>query len=122
MVSGVSIVARIGPVARFHDADALIAYAGLAPGDSRVGPDTAGRPDRRWWDRSHLRHYLIEATDVGGRLPRYKRAYERMRKRRGQKVGRLVVARMLVRSIYKMLKEGVEFDARDTDSRRRRAN
>lgn len=33
-------------------------------------------------------------------------------KRRGKKVGRLVVARMLVRSIYKMLKKGVEFDAR----------
>ncbi len=48
---------------------------------------------------------------MGRKLPRYRRAYERMTKRRGKKVGRLVVARMLVRSIYKMLKKGVEFDA-----------
>jgi hypothetical protein len=41
----------------------------------------------------------------------YKHTYERIRKRRGSKVGRLVVARMLIRSIYKMLKEGVAFDA-----------
>ena len=40
-----------------------------------------------------------------------KRAYERVTKRRGSKVGRLVVARMLLRSIYKILKEGVAFDA-----------
>jgi hypothetical protein len=33
-----------------------------------------------------------------------------VKKRRGSKVGRLVVARMLVRSIYKILKEGVAFD------------
>ena len=43
-------------------------------------------------------------------LPRYKPTYERIRKRRGTKVGRLVVARMLLRSIYKILKEGVAFD------------
>ena len=32
VVSAVSIVARIGPVERFRNADALIAFAGLAPG------------------------------------------------------------------------------------------
>src|SRR6185369_2827098 len=45
-VSAVSIVARIGPVTRFRDAEHLIAYAGLAPGvqqsdqtrrDGRIG-------------------------------------------------------------------------------------
>jgi transposase len=112
VVSGVSIVARVGPVKRFHDADALIAFAGLAPGvqqsdeTRRSGRIGGGGTD------SHLRHYLIEATMWARKSERYKRAYERMMKRRGKKVGRLVVARMLVRSIYKMLKKGVEFDAR----------
>ncbi len=111
VVSAISIVARIGPVERFRDADGLIAYAGLAPGISesdqtrRNGRIGGGGTD------THLRHYLIEATVWARRLPRYKPAYERMRKRRGSKVGRLVVARMLLRSIYKILKEGVEFDA-----------
>lgn len=111
VVSAVSIVARIGPVERFATADALIGFAGLAPGihqsdeTQRNGRIGGGGTD------SHLRHYLIEATMWARKLPRYKRTYERIKKRRGKKVGRLVVARMLVRSIYKMLKKGVEFDA-----------
>jgi transposase len=110
VVSAVSIVARIGPVERFGDAEAVIAFAGLAPGiqqsdrtrrDGRIG---GGGTDR------HLRHYLIEATVWARKLPRYRATYERVKKRRGSKVGRLVVARMLVRSIYKVLKDGVAFD------------
>jgi transposase len=110
VVSAVSIVARIGPVERFGNAEAVIAFAGLAPGiqqsdrtrrDGRIG---GGGTDR------HLRHYLIEATVWARKLPRYQATYERVKKRRGSKVGRLVVARMLVRSIYKILKDGVAFD------------
>jgi transposase len=108
-VSAVSIVARIGPVSRFRGAEPLIAFAGLAPGvhqsdqtrrDGRIG---GGGTDR------HLRHYLIEATIWARQLPRYKPTYDRVSKRRGSKVGRLVVARMLLRSIYKVLRDGVAF-------------
>jgi transposase len=110
-VSAVSIVARIGPVSRFRGADALIAFAGLAPGvhqsdqtrrDGRIG---GGGTDR------HLRHYLIEATIWARQLPRYRDTYDRIMRRRGSKVGRLVVARMLLRSIYKILRDGVAFTA-----------
>jgi transposase len=110
VVSAVSIVARVGPVERFRTAEMLIGFAGLAPGiqesdqtrrDGRIG---GGGTDR------HLRHYLIEATVWARKLPRYQGTYDRVKKRRGSKVGRLVVARMLVRSIYKILKEGVAFD------------
>jgi transposase len=109
-VSAVSIVARIGPVERFRNAEGLIAFAGLAPGiqesdrtrrDGRIG---GGGTDR------HLRHYLIEATVWARKLPRYQPTYERVKKRRGSKVGRLVVARMMLRSIHKVLKDGVAFD------------
>jgi transposase len=111
VVSAVSIVARIGPVARFRGAEPLIAFAGLAPGvqqsdqtrrDGRIG---GGGTDR------HLRHYLIEATVWARKLSRYKLTYERIKNRKGSKVGRLVVARMLLRSIYKVLHDGVAFDA-----------
>lgn len=110
LVSAVSIVARIGPVERFRRAEELISLAGLAPGvqssdrTRRDGHIGGGGTDR------HLRHYLIEATVWARHLPRYKPTYERVAKRRGPKVGRLVVARMLLRSIYKVLKEGVAFD------------
>jgi len=111
VVSAVSIVARIGPVERFRNADHLIGFAGLAPGiqesdqTRRNGRIGGGGTD------SHLRFYLIEATMWARKIPRYRKAYDRITKRRGAKVGRLVVARMLVRSIYKMLKKGVAFDA-----------
>ena len=38
-----------------------------------------------------------------------RKRYERVAKRRGKKIGRLVVGRMLLRSIYKMLRDGVSF-------------
>jgi transposase len=111
-VAAVSMVARIGPVARFRDAEQLIAYAGLAPGlqesdrTRREGRIGGGGTDK------HLRHYLIEATVWARQIPRYRAAYERTAKRRGNKIGRLVVARLLLRSIYKVLRDGVAFEPR----------
>jgi transposase len=111
-VAAVSIVARIGPVARFRDAEQLIAYAGLAPGlqesdrTRREGRIGGGGTDK------HLRHYLMEATVWARQIPRYRAAYERTAKRRGNKIGRLVVARLLLRSIYKVLRDGVAFEPR----------
>lgn len=110
VVAAVSIVARIGPVTRFRNAETLIAFAGLAPGvhqsdqTRRDGHIGGGGTDR------HLRHYLIEATLWARKLPRYNRTYERIRKRKGAKVGRVVVARMMLRSIFKVLKDGVAFE------------
>jgi len=110
VLAAVSIVARIGPVERFHNAEHLIGFAGLAPGvqesdrTRRDGHIGGGGTD------THLRHYLIEATVWARHLTRYKSTYERISKKRGPKVGRLVVARMLLRSIYKVLKDGVAFD------------
>jgi transposase len=101
-VAAISIVARIGPVQRF--------FAGLAPGVAqsdrtrRDGHLGGGGTDR------HLRHYLIEASVWARQLPRYNSTYERIKQRKGPKVGRLVVARMVLRSIYKLLKDGVAFD------------
>jgi transposase len=109
-VAAVSIVARIGLVQRFKNAEQLIAYAGLAPGlqesdrtrrDGKIG---GGGTDK------HLRHYLIEATVWARQIPRYRVTYERVAKRRGNKIGRIVVARMLLRGIYKVLRDGLAFD------------
>lgn len=111
VIAAISIVARIGPVRRFKNAEQLIAFAGLAPGvqqsdqtrrDGRIG---GGGTDR------HLRHYLIEASVWARQIPRYQPTYARVAKRRGPKVGRLVVARLLLRGIYKVLRDGVPFQA-----------
>jgi transposase len=108
-VASIAIVARIGPIERFQDADQLIAFAGLAPGirqsdqTSRGGKIGGGGTDKC------LRHYLIEATVWARSIPRYQEAYERTLRRRGKKIARLTVARLLLRSIHKMLSEGVKF-------------
>ena len=96
-MSAISIVARFGPVKRFRNAEALIAFAGLVPGiresdqTRRNGRIGGGGTDL------HLRRYVIEATVWVRSLPRYKKAYDRMTKCRGSKIGRLVVARMMLR-------------------------
>jgi len=108
--SAVSILARIGPVERFANAEELISFAGLAPGvhqsdgckwDGHIG---GGGTDK------HLRHYVIEATVWARRIPRYRRTYERVQRKRNNKIARLVVGRLLLRSIYKMLRDGVRFN------------
>jgi transposase len=110
-VMAVSILSRIGPVQRFADAEALIAYAGLAPGvqrsdeTCRVGHLGGGGTD------ASLRFYLLEATMWARQVPRYRSVYERVRRKRGKKIARLVVARALLRSIFRMLKDRVPFVA-----------
>lgn len=109
VVAAVSILARIGPVQRFRSAEHLIAFAGLAPGVQQSDETRrAGRIGGGGTDK-HLRHYLIEATIWARDIPRYRGAYERMARRRGKKIARLVVARLLARSIYKMLRDDVAF-------------
>ena len=109
VIAAVSIAARIGPIGRFARAEQLIAYAGLAPGvqqsdqTRREGHLGGGGTDR------HLRHYVIEATVWARHIPRYRAAYERTSRRRGAKIGRLTVARLLLRSIWRMLRRGEEF-------------
>src|SRR5262249_9169260 len=119
VVSAVSIATRIGPIERFPTAQSLIAYARVSPGvhqsdqTRRCGRIGGGGTDK------HLRHYLIEATAWVREVPRYSKTYDRIRRRRGSKVARLVVARMLVRSIYKVLRSGVAFDPRGERAPRR---
>lgn len=43
-------------------------------------------------------------------LPRYRKTYERVAKRRGPRIGRLNVCRMMARSIYKMLRDQIDFN------------
>jgi transposase len=110
-VAAVAIVARIGPVGRFESPDQLIAFAGLAPGVRQSDESCRGGKIGGGGTDKCLRHYLIEATLWAREIPRYRETYERVAHRRGKKIGRLVVARLLLRSIHKMLSEGVAFQA-----------
>ena len=110
MVTAVSLLARIGPIERFATAESLIAYAGLAPGHR--GSDQTIRHGRigGGGTDSHLRYLLIEAMHWVCQIPRYRQAYERASAKHGKNIARIIVARMLLRSIFKMLKEKVRFN------------
>src|SRR5664280_347967 len=110
MVTAVSLLAHIGPIERFRSAEALISYAGLAPGHRQSdGTCHHGRIGGGGTD-SHLRYLLIEATVWLRQIPRYRATYERVVAKRGKKIGRIVVARLLLRSLHKMLTSKVRFN------------
>ena len=110
MVTAVSLLAHIGPVERFARAEDLISYAGLAPGMRQSdGTCHHGRIGGGGTD-SHLRYLLIEATTWLCQIPRYRPTHERVVKKRGKKIARIVVARLLVRSLHKMLTSKVRFN------------
>ena len=110
MVTAVSLLAHIGPIRRFATAEDLISYAGLAPGMwESDGTCHHGRIGGGGTD-SHLRYLLIEATTWLCQIPRYRPTYERVLKKRGKKIARIVVARLLLRSLHKMLTEKVRFN------------
>jgi transposase len=109
-VGAITIVARIGPIDRFQNAEQLIAFAGLSPGVRQSDATCRGGKIGGGGTDNCLRHYLIEATVWARTIPRYQAAYQRALRRRGAKIARLVVARSLLRSIHKMLTAGVEFE------------
>ncbi len=111
LVTAVSILAHIGPIERFASAEQLISYAGLAPGH-RQSDDTrhSGKIGGGGTD-SHLRYLLIETMQWVCQVPRYLEAFERAVAKHGKNVARIIVARMLVRSLFKMLRDQVRFNA-----------
>lgn len=109
-IGAITIVARIGPIDRFQTADQLIAFAGLSPGVRQSDATCRGGRIGGGGTDNCLRHFLIEATVWARTIPRYKTTYQRVHRRRGAKIARLVVARRLLRSIHKMLSTSVPFE------------
>jgi transposase len=110
MVTAVSLLAHIGPIERFATAEDLISYAGLAPGlwqsdgTCRHGRIGGGGTD------AHLRYLVIEATTWLCQIPRYRPTHQRVLKKRGKKIARIVVGRSFLRSLHKMLSARVRFN------------
>jgi transposase len=110
MITAVSILAHIGSIERFPTAEDLISYAGLAPGH-RQSDQTAhnGKIGGGGTD-SHLRYLLIESMQWVCQIPRYRPAFERAAAKHGTNVARIIVARMLLRSLFKVLRDRVRFN------------
>ena len=110
MVTAVSILAHIGPIERFPTAEALISYAGLAPGHRQSdGTSHNGKIGGGGTD-SHLRYLLIESMQWVCQIRRYRDGFERAVAKHGKNIARIIVSRMLLRSLFKMLKDKVWFN------------
>ena len=110
MVTAVSILAHIGPIGRFPTAEDLISYAGLAPGHRQSdGTRHNGKIGGGGTD-SHLRYLVIESMQWVCQIPRYREAFERAAAKHGKNIARIIVARMLLRSLFKMLTDQVRFN------------
>lgn len=110
MVTAVSILAHIGPIERFPTAEDLISYAGLAPGHRQSDGTRHNTKIGGGGTDSHLRYLLIESMQWVCQIPRYRPAFERAVAKHGTNIARIIVARMLLRSIFKMLKDKVRFN------------
>ena len=110
MVTAVSILAHIGSIERFPTAEDLISYAGLAPGHRQSDGTSHNSKIGGGGTDSHLRYLLIESMQWVCQIPRYREAYERASARHGKNIARIIVARMLLRSIFKMLKDKIRFN------------
>jgi transposase len=110
MVTAVSILAHIGPIERFPTAEDLISYAGLAPGHRRSDQTAHNGKIGGGGTDSHLRYLLIESMQWVCQIPRYRDAFDRAAAKHGKNIARIIVARMLLRSLFKMLKDQVRFN------------
>jgi len=110
MVTAVSILAHIGPIERFATAEDLISYAGLAPGHRRSDQTAHNGKIGGGGTDSHLRYLVIESMQWVCQIHRYRDAFDRAAAKHGENIARIIVARMLLRSLFKMLKDQVRFN------------
>ena len=108
--SAMMVLAEIGDIGRFHDADALCSYAGLVP---RVR-ESAGKAARGGITRqgsSWLRWMMVEAAQVATRSsPAARRYYEKLLRKKHKHVARVALARKLLIAVYVLLQDGAVFD------------
>jgi len=99
-----TLVAEIGDISRFPSARKLCAWAGLTPrvrnSDTTVhhGHITkAGSAPVRW--------VLGEAAQIAKRRPPFEETYESIRKRRGNSIATVAIARRLLSQSFDILRE-----------------
>jgi transposase len=101
--SALLILSEIGDIQRFPDSRHLCSYAGLVPSVHASGGKTRlGRLTKQ--GSSWLRWILVELSvhAING-APQFRSLYYRVAKKHGRNVGRVAVARAMLKTIYAML-------------------
>jgi transposase len=108
--SAMMVLAEIGDIGRFHDADALCSYAGLVP-RVRESAGKAGRGGITRQGSPWLRWMMVEAAQVATRSsPAARRYYEKLLRKKHKHVARVALARKLLIAVYVLLQDGAVFD------------
>jgi len=118
--SALLILSEIGDIHRFPDSRHLCSYAGLVPSVHASGGKTRlGRLTKQ--GSSWLRWILVELSmhAING-APQFRSLYHRVAKKHGSNVGRVAVARAMLKTIYAMLKHEEAFRPRDKERTRQR--
>lgn len=103
------IYSVIGDINRFARKDKLASYSGLVPSEYSSGERIVkGHITKQ--GPSILRFFLVESAHIAIKYTKkFKIKYNKIVKRLGKKRSIVAVARMLIETIYAMLKEGKEF-------------
>lgn len=109
-VSSCDILAEIGPTLDSFPTDkALVSWSGLCPGNNEsAGKRKSGKSPVR---KHHLKTIMLEvgwaAVKKNGSY--YKDKYYRLKARRGAKKAIMAIAHRILRGVYHVIKDGVEF-------------
>ena len=112
----ITIISEIGTdMNKFDSSKRLCSWAGLAPANNQ----SAGKKKSVKISRAgvYLKPALVEAAHAAvkstEKQPYFRIKYERIMKRRGKKRAIIAIARMMLTSIYAMIKNGVAFSPSD---------
>jgi len=108
-ILSLTILAEVGDVRRFHSAKHLASAAGLVPSTSQSGNSTRHghitRAGSAW-----LRWAFVEAAIHASTRPGpLRNRFLALKRRKGNKIARVAIARKLATYVYHMLEEGKTF-------------
>ena len=109
-ISCAGIISEFGDISRFKSADAMVAFAGIEPSISQSGTESHTRKMVKHGS-GHLRYHLLNAADyVFMHEPIFTEFYYKKRNEgKTHRVALSHVAKKLVRIIYKLESENIEF-------------
>jgi len=104
-LTALAFVLTIGPVERFPNSRKLVSYLGLNPGeDSSGGHQRLGHISKQ--GNEMMRWLLVEAGHIASQFdPELRRKYLRLKFRRGAKIAKVALARLLAVRMYWMLRQ-----------------
>jgi transposase len=105
-LTALAFVLTLGPVERFPNSRKVVSYLGLNPGEhSSGGHQRLGHISKQ--GNEMMRWLLVEAGHIASRFdPELRRQYLRLKFRRGAKIAKVALARLLAVRLYWTLRQG----------------